>query len=53
MRVRVIVVIMCDCVCVCVSLSHLLHTKWQAFSVGNLHGHEECIVLFGLNEVIF
>ena len=25
-------------------------TRWQTFSVGNLHGHEEYSILVGLNE---
>ena len=37
------------CLSVCLSIS----TRWQAFSIGNLHGHEECNILFGLNDAIF
>ena len=32
------------CVCQCVTLS--TSTRWQTFSVGNLHGHEEYNILF-------
>ena len=49
MRVRVIVVVVSVCVCVTLATS----TRWQAFSVGNLHGHEEYNILVGLNEAIF
>ena len=45
MRVRVTVVV--------VSVTIATSTRWQAFSVGNLHGHEEYNILVDLNEAIF
>ena len=39
------------CVCQCVTLA--TSTRWQAFSIGNLHRHEECNILFGLMILIF
>ena len=36
------------CVCQC-----YIHEMADFSSVGNLHGHEEYNILFGLNEAIF
>ena len=39
----------CLCLSVCLSVTLTTSTRWQAFSIGNLHRHEECNILFGLN----
>ena len=53
MRVRVIVVVVSVSLYVFLSVTLTTSTRWQAFSIGNLHGHEECNILFVLNDTIF
>ena len=48
---HVVVVSVCLSVRVCVTLA--TSTRWQTFSVGNLHVREECNILFGLNDAFF